>query len=324
MAHSVRDHRDSPANQLRAALDDAEVAVGQLRPDRVESFLRQLDQLENQFQTLEAGGLNLLGERTRQASLISRLDSQPQLVTKPAAQVGGLAALRKKNLPASGEWWHLDAVEAEQRRRLMRRLFTSLGVIVGVILAVYVALTYIFPPDPNAVLSSGASGQLPDLVARGEWEAADRLIIDTLDQMTVDDLELLIWQSVVAAHLGRQREADDAFAQAQVLAPADRQAVFWSTVGNVRLAAGDLAGATDAANRALAIDPNEGQAYFVLASVAEANGRIAEAIAAFEKAFDLTAESNPQLAVIARVRMGMLMQSGPPMDVVTSTAPAGP
>lgn len=324
MAHSVRDHRDSPANQLRARLDEAEIAVLRLRPDQVEGFLTGLDWLEAQFQSLEAGGLDLLGERTRQESLLSQMNGLPQLVTKPAAQVGGLAALRQKNPPASGEWWHLDAVEAEQRRRLMRRLFTSLGTIVGVILAIYITLTYIFPPDPNAVLSSGASGQLPDLIARGEWETADRLIAETLAQMTVDDLELLIWQSVVAAHFDRQQEADDAFAQAQALAPADRQAVFWSTVGNVRLAAGDWAGATEAANRALEIDPNEGQAYFVLASVAEANGQIIEAIAAFEKAFDLTAESNPQLAVIARVRMGMLMQSGPPMDVATTTVPARP
>ncbi|MBX3053891.1 MAG: tetratricopeptide repeat protein [Caldilineaceae bacterium] len=324
MAHSVRDHRDSPADQLRAALDNAEVAVLRLRPDQVEGFLLRLDQLETQFQALESGGLNLLGERTRQQSLINRLDGRPQLVTKPAAQVGGLAALRQKNPPASGEWWHLDAVEAAQRRHLLRRLLTSLGVIVGVILAVYIALTYVFPPDPNAVLSSGTSGQLPELIARGQWEIADKLIGETLSQMTVDDVELLIWQSVVAAHFDRQKEAADAFAKAKALAPADRQAVFWSTVGNVRLAAGDLTGATEAATEALAIDPNEAQAYFVIASVAEANGQVQDAIAAFEKAFDLAAESNPQLAVIARVRMGMLMQSGPPMDVSTTTVPAGP
>ena len=324
MAHSVRDHRDSPANQLRTALDEAEVAVRRLRPDQVEGFLTGLDWLESQFQSLEAGGLDLLGERTRQESVLSRLKDRPQLVTRPAAQVGGLEALRQKNPPASAEWWHLDAVEAAQRRRLVRSLLTSLGVIVGVLLAIYIALTYVFPPDPNAVLSSGATGRLPELIAQGEWETADRLIVETLAQMTVDDVELLIWQSVVSAHLGRQEEADDAFAKAQSLVPADRQAVFWSTVGNVRLAAGDLDGATEAADSALAIDPNEGQAYFVIGSVAEAKGQVVEAIAAFEKAFDLTVESNPQLAVIARVRMGMLMQGGPALDVVTATVPAGP
>ena len=324
MAHSVRDHRDSPGDQLRGALDDAEKTILRMRPAQVEGFLTGLDRLEAQFQILEAGGLELVGERTRQESVISRLHDQPRLVTKPAGQVGGLAALRRKNYPASDEWWHLDAVEAEQRRQLVRRLLTSLGVIVGVILAVYITLTYVFPPDPNAVLSSGATGQLPDLIARGEWETADRLIGETLAQMTVEDVELLIWQSVLAAHFGRQKEADDAFAQAKALVAADRQAVFWSTVGNVRLAAGDLAGARVAAEEALVVDPNEAQAYFVLASLAESEGDVPGAIAAFEKAFQLAAESNPQLAVIARVRMGMLMQSGPSMGPTTTTVPAGP
>ena len=324
MAHSVQDQRDSPGDQLRSALDEAERAVLRLRPDQVEGFLSGLDRLEKQFQTLEAGGLDLLGERTRQESLVSRLDGQPQLVTKPAAQVGGLAALRQKNPPASADWWHLDAVEAQRRRDLIRRLFTSLGVLVGVILAIYITLTYVFPPDPNAVLSSGATGQLPDLIARGEWEAADTLIAQTLAQLTVDDVEMFIWQSVVAAHFERQEEADAAFARARALVPADHQAVFWSTVGNVRLAAGDLAGALAAANEALAIDPNEAQAYFVLASIAESEGDVPGAIAAFEKAFEMAVDKNPQLAVIARVRMGMLMQSGPPARPVTTTAPAGP
>lgn len=324
MAHSVRDERDSPANQLRAGLDEAEKAVLRLKPNQVENFLTGLDRLEEQFLALESGGLDLRGERARQESLISRLDSQPSRVTKAAAQVGGLALLRQKNPPASGSWWHLDGVEAMRRRQLVRRLLLSTGVLLGVILAAYLALTYLFPPDPNAVLSSGTTGQLPELIARGEWETADRLIAETQAQMTEEDVELLIWQSVLAEHFGRQQEADDAFARAQALVEAERQAVFWSTVGNVRLAAGDWEGATTAATEALAIDPNEGQAYFVLASVAEVQGDVPGAIAYFEKAFELAAESNPQLAVIARVRMGMLMQSAPTIGPVTTTVPPGP
>ncbi|HRJ43853.1 MAG: hypothetical protein KJZ86_08565 [Caldilineaceae bacterium] len=323
MAHSVREQRDSPANQLRARLDEAERAVLRLSANQVESFLIGLDTIAERIQSLEAGGLDLRGERTRQESLVSRLEGEPRLVTAPAAQVGGLAHLRGQNPPATDAWWHLDAVEAEQRKRLFRRLLTSVGVLVGLLLTAYILLTYIFPPDPNAVLSSGATGQLPDLVARGEWEAADRLIAETLAQLTVEDVELFIWQSVVAEHLGRQEEADVAFAQAQALAPPERLAVFWSTVGNVRLAAGDMPGALVAANTALAIDPDEAQAYFVLASLFESEGDVSGAIDAFEKAFELAAENNPQLAVIARVRMGMLMQSAPSVAPVTATLPSG-
>ncbi len=323
MAHSVQEQRDSPPNHLRAALDEAERAVLRLHPEQVADYLTALDRLDEQFQVLEAGGLNLRGERTRQESLISRLNNQPRLVTKPAAQVGGLAALRQLHPPASAEWWHLDEVEARNRRNTLRRLFTGLGVLVGVLFILYITLTFVFPPDPNAVLSSNATGQLPDLVARGEWEKADTVIAATLAQMTVDDVEVLLWQSLVAEHFGRQAEADAAFAQARALVPADKQAAFWSSVGNVRMAAGDLAGAAQAAQEALASDPNEAQAYFLLASIAENNGDVPAAIAAFEKAFALAADSNPQLAVIARVRMGMLMQSGSPARPVTTTTTNG-
>lgn len=323
MAHSVSDQRDSPSNRLRKNLDLAEREVLSLRPEQVAVYLRRLDEIEEQFEALEAGGLDLRGERTRQESLISRLESEPALITKPAAQLGGLVALRQQHPPATGSWWHVDVIEAERRRQLMRRLVTAVSVLVGLVLAAYIAITYVFPPDPNAVLSSGATSQLPELVARGEWEVADALIAETLNQLTVDDVELLIWQSMVAEHLGRQAEADAALEKAQALA-AGNEAVFWATVGNVYLAAGKLERALAAADASLAIDPDEAQAYFVRASVAEIRGEVAVAVENFEKAFELAAENNPQLAVIARVRMGMLLQSAPPIGPVTTTVPAGP
>lgn len=323
MAHSVRDQRDSPSNRLRRNLDDAERELLSLRPEQVANYLLRLDEIEEQFLTLEAGGLDLRGERTRQESLVSRLESEPALITRPATQVGGLAALRQQHPPASGPWWHVDVIEAQRRRILIRRLVTSLTVLVGLILAAWITITYIFPPDPNAVLSSGATGQLPDLVARGEWEAADTLIAETLAQLTEDDVELLIWQAVVAEELGRTEESQEAMAKAKELA-ANNLAAFWATVGNVYLTAGKLDQALAAADEATAIDPNEAQAYFVRASVAEIRGEVPVALENFERAFDLAAESNPQLAVIARVRMGMLLQSAPPISPITTTAPAGP
>lgn len=324
MAHSVRDQRDSPANQLRAALDEAERSVARLGSDEVEPFLVRLDWMEEQFARMESDGLDLRPERTRQESLLSRLESEPALITRPAAHAGGLAALRANHPPATGGWWHLDVLEAERRRRLMRRLVTSVSVLVGVLLAIYITITYVFPPDPNAVLASDASGRLPELVSNGKWEEADALLASTLSRMTETDPELLIWRSVVSAHLGRQAEAEEAFAQAQAATPAGREAVFWSTVGNVYLAAGDLAKADEAARKALAVDPNEAQAYFVLGSIGELTGDIQMALENFDKAFELASESNPQLAVIARVRMGMIMQGAPPVGPVTTTVPAGP
>jgi hypothetical protein len=41
----------------------------------------------------------------------------------------------------------------------------------------------------------------------------------------------------------------------------------------------------------------------------------------FDRAFQLTKDSNPQLAVIARMRMGMLLQRGPSMPAESPLSP---
>ena len=74
---------------------------------------------------------------------------------------------------------------------------------------------------------------------------------------------------------------------------------------------GDLEGAEAAADHALEISPSEAQAFFLLAGIAEARGDFLTAIDLFNKTFDLAEADNPQLAVIAKVRMGQLLQSPP-------------
>ena len=50
------------------------------------------------------------------------------------------------------------------------------------------------------------------------------------------------------------------------------------------------------------------QGYFLLGTVAEVGGDTGAAIDVFEKTFQLAADSNTQLAAIARIRMGTLLQ----------------
>ena len=56
------------------------------------------------------------------------------------------------------------------------------------------------------------------------------------------------------------------------------------------------------------MDSSDPQGYFLLASVAEMKGDTVCAVDLFEETFQLAADGNPQLAVIARVRMGNLLQ----------------
>ncbi len=308
MAYSVREERQSLANSLREELSQAERVIVQLRRDNVESFLQLLDSIEDRFALLEASGLDLRPEQTRWGSLHGKLQREAGRVMRVVDVAGGLEKLRKANSPAAGLWWHLDAVVAANRRHLIRRLGTTTGIIISLLAIVWALLTYVFPPDPDTVAASEAISSLQQLAFEGRWEEALAVIDGAKAKLTKPDPELLIWEAVILEKIGQNRRAQEALAEAKALTPASQQVAYWWTLGSIRLSVGDLAKARVAGNEALALDPDDPQGYFLLASVAEAEGDTITAIDLFEETFKLAADSNPQLAVIARVRMGNLLQ----------------
>ena len=308
MAYSVREERKSLAVSLREDLDKAERAVVQLRRDNVESFLQLLDGIEGRFAQLEPSGLDLRTEFTRWASLQSKLRREASRISRVLDLAGGLAQLRQANLPAQGLWWHLDEVVAAARRRLIRRLGITTGTIVGFLAIVWVLLTFVFPPDPNTVVASQATSTLQQMAFEGRWAEALEVIEEANAQLTQPDPELLIWEGVIRDKLGQSDRALEALAEAKALVPDGKLVSYWWTVGHVWLSVIDVEKARTAANKAIAFDASDPQGYFLLASVAQVEGNTRCAIDLFDKTFQLAAESNAQLAVIARVRMGNLLQ----------------
>ena len=308
MAYSVREERQSLATSLREDLAEAERMIVQLRRDNVESFLQLLDGIEERFTQLESTGLDLRTEQTRWGSLHSKLRREAGRVKRILDVAGGLEQMRNANPPAQGMWWHLDAVVAAARRHFLRRLGMTIGTITALLAIVWALLTFVFPPDPNTVIASQAISTLQQLAFEGRWDEALVVIEASQEQLTQPDPELLIWEAVIREKVGQSERAQDALAEAKALVPSDQLVAYWWTVGSIRLAVGDLEEARAAGNEALAEDPTDPQGYFLLASVAEAAGDTGGAIDLFEETFQLATDSNPQLAVIARVRMGNLMQ----------------
>ncbi|RME66366.1 MAG: hypothetical protein D6790_00285 [Caldilineae bacterium] len=321
MAHAVEERLESPAFHLRELLGEAERMIVRLDRDTVETFLTHLDEIERLASELETSGLDLRPERTRQASLLSRLQRQPQLVVSAAGGSRGLERLRAKHPPAEGLWWHLDVVLAERRRVLARRITIGALALLAAVALVYVLFTYIFPPDPDAVVSSEAVTTVQSLAFEGKWEEAAGVIEEAQAKLKKEDIELLIWEAIVAEHLGETDKAAETLKKARSLVPPGQEVLYWTTLGNARLMAGDLDGAQAAGEEAVAANPEDPQGYFLLASVAEQRGDIATAIDYFERTFDLAEETNPQLAVIARVRMGTLLQQAPTLFMNVTVTP---
>jgi tetratricopeptide (TPR) repeat protein len=322
MAYSIKENLRNPIVQLREDLDKAERLAPQLNRDNIESFLQLLDRIDAQFPLLENATLDLRPEQSRQISLHSRLERLPNSVVSAAARAGGLAKLRAQNPPASGFWWHLDAQVAAERRQVLRRLLTTIGGLILFFGGIYFIVETFFPPDPNVLLVNDATNTLPDLAMQGRWEEALALIEQTKAQLTEPSPEVLIWEAVISEQLGLSERAESSLSQAQALINADNEALFWITLGNTRVLAQDLDGGELAAQTALEVTPNEPQALFLLANIAESRGEFLRAVEYYELTFQYAADANPQLAVISRVRLGTLLQTGGgfmPGDAPTAT-----
>jgi tetratricopeptide (TPR) repeat protein len=324
MAYSIKEQLRNPVVQLREDLDEAERTVSQLTPANVESFLQLLDRIEQQFTALEASGIDLRGERGRQASLHNRLERQPNVLVSAAARAGGLQKLREQNPPAENFWWHLDAAVTAARRRQIRRFAIVLGALVLFLGGLYFVVETFFPPSPDVLLLNDATNQLNDLALEGRWEEALHVIEETKAQLGQPDAELLIWEGVVAEQLGLVERSEAVLAEARELVGPESETLYWVNLGNIRLLVQDYAGAEAAAETALTLNPQEAQAFFLLAGIAESRGEIAQAVDYYERTFEYAADSNPQLAVISRVRLGTLLQSGGGVDIPGGTPTATP
>jgi tetratricopeptide (TPR) repeat protein len=307
MAYSVETTTRTPITQLREALDKAERLVVQVDGSSIAEFLTLLDNIEAQFEEIAKDEADVRPEGTRWESLLQRVNNRPDNIVRAAHVAGGMEKLRAAHPPAESFWWHLDAEVTRRRIQSVRRLVTTLVVAALVVVGGYYAINFFFPPNPEAVLMVETSSSLDRLIAEGRWQDALDVVAAARIQLP-NNPELIIWQAVLNERIGNAEGAAAALAEARrVLADQPLQLLIY--LGNTRLRAADIDGAQAAGDEAMALSPDDPQVSFLLGGVAEARGDIPTAISYFDQTFVLAEESNPQLAVIARVRMGNLLQN---------------
>lgn len=307
MAHSVNTTTRSPLTQLREWIDKAERLVVQVNGTNVVELLTLLDAIEQQFETLETSGVDLRTEQTRWESLLSRINSQPDPIVHAGNVAGGMNKLRAAHPPAESFWWHLDSAITKRRINTIRRLSITAITLVVLLVGGYWAIDTFFPPNPEAVLMVETTNSIDQLVMEQRWEEALAVVKAARTQVP-DQPELMIWEVVLNERIGDSEAAAAALAEAEA-ALASQPTQLWVSLGTNRMRVNDLEGAEAAAKQALATDPNDPQVYFLMGGIAEAQGNLSAAIENFETTFTLAEGTSPQLAVIARVRMGQLMQN---------------
>ncbi len=318
MAHAIREEPRTPLDRIRVRLTRAEELLANLAPGNVAEFLALLDQIDAGLRTLEGQGIDVRPERTRQESILNRLRRDPHRVVRAARGAGGLDRLRQAHPPAEGFWWHLDRLAREQRRRRWSRAFRVAFVLALVVGGGYWLLMRLFPPDPQAVLMSELVSDLQERALEQDWEGALKRIQEAKSRLDPADPELRAWEAAILERVGDRDQAQAVLRALFESAPPEEHWYLWVTVGNVRMAVGDIPGAAEAAGQALALAPQEPLVHYLLGNVAEAAGRPREAIEHYQRAFDLAQDTDPQLAALSRVRLGFLLQSLPALESTPS------
>ncbi|NOZ28350.1 MAG: tetratricopeptide repeat protein [Chloroflexi bacterium] len=324
MVQVIETGKLTPADELRELLDRVERRVANVSSastDEVFELLEWLDRIVTLIEDLEADGMDLRPERTRLESVEGMVRSKAGIIVRKVKL--GLAKRREEVRPDESHWWWwLDQYVLERTRARIRRIAITVSVVVILGAAAYLILTRLFPTDPRVEKAHELQLAAERMVMDGQWAEAEQQFLQALEY-TPDDLMLWTWLGVVREEQGNQAGAEEAFARARQLA--DSEVEFLLARGQIYSQVREGEKAEADAKKAIELEPDSARAHFVLASAYEVLGKNYEAIQEFQKAADLAADKDPQLVVLARMRMGMLMQlpSAPfGTETVTATVPA--
>jgi len=314
--------RGETAQDLRGLIGEAERLVANLRGSgpQAEALLHLLDRIHGLLANLEDTGVDLRAEMARLETVERLLEAKDVVLIGELRRAGGLAATREAAKPVPAQWWwYLDRRVAERRRQQWRRALLIAGGVAAVLFAAWAVYRYVFPPDPRRMAAMDKAGAGEQLLARGDLAGAAASYRQAAE-ITPEDPSLHIWIGVLEARQRHPQQAALAFARAEQLL-ADRtsylvmRGMAWLQVGALDRAQAD-------AEAALAANPDSAEAYLLLGSAFEAQGDARQAIDAFQQSAELAEKAgNSTLVVMARTRLGMLLQAGPVVAPLESATP---
>lgn len=290
---------------LREAIGQCERDLVSLDDASARRLLRNLAQAEQWLARLQSAGTDVRAEALRLEMVQTRMMRQASHVLSALGGSEAYRSLRAQLAPlnSSARWWQLDAVVAEQRRRVGVRL----GVL-GVVLVAVIALGYtfretLFPVDSvnDAIFAAQAA------LSQGEVGVALEAITTGLEQAP-NNPQLLIWRGVLTASDDPAASARD-FDQARA---ALGELEFLLERASVWLSAGAPERALEDAALAVSRAPDRAEAYFLRATAYELLGKRTLALQDLERAAELAqASGDDVLFATARVRIGVLLQTAP-------------
>lgn len=288
---------------LRRLLDQVEplALIYDQTPDGSQRFLTLIDDISRMADECQTQGLDINSELVRVEAVVGRAMREAERFAK--AHAG-------KPIPAESIHGHtLLALAAERRTNKRKRLITSTSII-GIILAVIIYAVVTAPPSPN-------TAGILDLAVSGQSAEAYALAIQEHNAFP-DDIETMLWLSVLAELNGDTLQAEELWVRVQLLV--DNQNALRYQRGNTRLLALNLDRAAEDAQFLQQNPATYPEGVLLAAGIAEARGDVLIAIELFGEAARVAdAADRQEMAVLARVRMGNLMQYG--VDATITPSP---
>jgi tetratricopeptide (TPR) repeat protein len=286
-------------------------------------LLSRLDTAHDRMASLREQGPEPGAERARLESIDAMVRGRRATVlVREIKAAGGWKAARTSAEPDRDRWWWYLDEEVGRRRRAGLRQWLSRGLVAFVVLGLVAgAYQRFLAPSPEAERKIAtvqraerayAEGDLAQAIASYELAAA----------LEASDPETQLRLGILYNQVGRRDDALSAFRSARELSPF--MSDYFLMRGRAYLDMGLFGEAGQDILAALSLDPDSTEALLFLADLLERQGNTAVAMALFQH-ISLEAE-DPSLQLLAKMRYGMLLQSGPSIQLgalPSGIAPAG-
>lgn len=312
---------------FREDIRAAELLASRIRPgvsrDDLLALLERLDDIATGYRQLRVTSIDLRPELTQIETIHNILDDQAGVVVRRLGGAEGLVELRRQRQSTEERWWwYLDRRVAARRQGRIRRIAWMAGG--AILLLAVLGFLYVrfLRPDEATRERYGYVLSGESALDRGEYEAALESYQSALE-IAPDDPEANLMFGLLNEALEHPEEAAKGYARAEALY--DSRALFLAVRSQKYTFVGWYEKAEADAQAAVEADDQLALAYCALGGAVEGQGRIREAIDAFQACADQArARDENELYVIAATRLGMLLQMPSPLDSpVTTPQPEG-
>lgn len=263
------------------------------------------DEIEILSSRLEKRGTDLSVEK-------SRLDSLDQIIKDKAKpifrsltdSISPLPYREERKIPRSHWWWYLDELIRKRKSLRIRRWAVRGGIAAGILAVTYVVMVKVLPkPHPATIYQEEGS----KLYREGRIDEAIQAYKESL-KLNPEDGSTYLMLGVLYEDKKAIEKAAHYFKKGESLY--SRKIDFYNARGMVYFQGGKLDKAAIDVKEALKVDPKNPLSRFLLGSIYEAEDRFAEAVTQYQIVSNMK-DAPAQLVVMARFKMGMMMQRAP-------------